>query len=224
MRRIHELGRNFLETGLIPIPLCKNSKQISYRAMGLRPYHAFAARKRFKDVAFQSMAFHLALQPPCLDDIDRWLANHDGNLGIVAGFGGLIILDFDDKASFHKWSAANPHLADTPVEETKCGYHVYLRCQRPIGCSTLYMGKSKVGHIKGFGGYVACAPSRLGGSQVYHWLDGRSPLQVKPALISGLDAIGLEARSPLRRAYERLFSRGTYDPHEALTLAELGDA
>lgn len=224
MTFIHEYARDLLRRGLIPIPLCQDSKQISYRAMGLQPYHTLAARKRFKDVAFQSLAFYLALQPPSPEDVDRWMSDHDGNLGIVAGFGGLVVLDFDDKSAFEAWAGTNPGVLGTPIEQTRAGFHVYLRCGEPMECSTFYVNGRKAGHIKGMGGYVACAPSRLGGVQSYSWLDAKSPFDVAPVEIPDLAAISVQPRSPLRRAYERLLSRGTYVPHEQLALAETGDA
>jgi hypothetical protein len=141
------------QRGYIPIPICVGGKHIDFEAMGLAPYHVATRRKRFKDMAFQSLAFGLAMRPPGADDIRAWFSNHRGNIGIVTGHRQLIVLDFDRPEIFRCWTEAYPTLARrAPIERTPHGFHVYLACDEPQETSSLYVRSRKAGHLFGIGG------------------------------------------------------------------------
>lgn len=220
-RELSDIAAGLLRAGMIAIPLCANSKQIAYRAMGLPPYHVFVRRKRFMNLAFQSLAFYLALRPPGERRIRDWFSGHEGNIGVITGYRGLIVLDFDDAAAYGKWAARHGDALKTPAARSPTGYHVYLRCPTPIDSSSLYFGGRKAGHIKGYGGYVACSPSTIADAGDYGWLEGRSPVDVEPATVTSLAAMSIQSRGPFRRAYDRLLSRGAYDPDETVNRDEV---
>jgi hypothetical protein len=220
-QNILDYARRLLETGLIPIPLCRNSKHIAFRAMGLPPYHVVAADKRLKDVAYQSLSFYLALEPPSEATVSGWFANHTGNIGIVGGSGGLVTLDFDSAADFHRWSRKYSSLAaTTPVEKTPTGYHVYVRLPTPLPCTSLYFNRRKAGHLTGFGGYIACSPSILETGRGYGWLPYQSPFDVELAEVADLASISLYPTGWVRRHAYRLLGRGKFEAAEEMTEEE----
>ncbi|MBW3098308.1 bifunctional DNA primase/polymerase [Pseudohoeflea coraliihabitans] len=202
------------QKGVIAIPLCAASKHMSFGAMQLPPYHVVTARKRLKDVAYQSVAFHLALRPPSADESEQWFADASGNIGIVTGYRGLIVLDFDSPSAYRRWCQRYSSLAkSTPVARSRSGFHVYLTCARPTRCSSMYVDRRKAGHIKGLGGYVVCSPSRVDG-RTYAWLPGQSLLEMDPIFISSLSDISIHPTGWLRRTYDGVLGRGYYEPEE----------
>jgi hypothetical protein len=202
--------------GYIPIPICAGGKHIAFDAMSLVAYHAATRRKRFKDMAFQSLAFGLAMRPPGEADIRAWFSSHRGNIGIVSGHRQLIVLDFDQPAVFHRWTQSYPSLSrETPIERTPHGFHVYLACDEPTESSSLYLGRRKAGHLSGIGGYVVCSPSLVEGGR-YEWLPGQSFSDLEPARMTDLAGASLFRSGWAKRHYDRLLRHGLYVPDEEM--------
>lgn len=216
-----EYALRLFERGLIPIPLVRNSKHVAFRAMGYLPYHVSKGDKRLKDIAYQSLSFHLALEPPSEAEITKWFSAHDGNIGIVGGYRGLVSLDFDSDRGFERWSRHYPEVAmKTPVEKTPKGYHAYIRTETPVLSSSLYFKGRKTGHVKGLGGYIACGPSVVSSAPSYGWLPHRSPFDVELVMVPDLQAIAMYPTGWVRRHVYRLLGRGRFEPAEQMSPEE----
>jgi hypothetical protein len=197
------------DRGVICLPVRAGSKHPDYRAMGLGFDDVTGGSKAIGKLAFDSLAFCLSQKPPDRETVASWFAGHEGNVGIVAGFNGLVILDIDEARYFERIKAALSRVSSTfPVEKTPHGFHVYLRCREPHPSSSLYLAGRRVGHFSALGGFVTCSPSVLADGSRYRWLPGRSLLDCDPVEIEGLAELGLWPTHPLRRLYERVRPRG----------------
>lgn len=101
------------------------------------------------------------------------------NLGLVTGYGGLVVIDFDTHDAYDAWLQLCPHLGGAAAEiaaqtyrvRTARGMHVYVRALEPVDSFS-------VGHIdvKGRWGYVLAPPSVHPCGHVYTAIPG--PLMV----------------------------------------------
>lgn len=99
-----------------------------------------------------------------LPEIDAWFDNDElHNIGIVTGFGGLVVIDFDDIGAYVTWLAwagrneAAAHVAATTYRvRTARGVHIYIRL--PQATRTRPLREHKI-DIKAGGGYVLAPPS-----------------------------------------------------------------
>ena len=122
---------------------------------------------------------------PSRQQVERWFMHGFHNLGVVCGWSGLVVIDFDDVDSYFLWR----RVCGDPIEnsytvQTARGMHVYVRCKQPV--QTMHM---ICGDIKGQGGYVLGAPSVHPSGHVYTPLDpGAQVLEVDqlPASITNL--------------------------------------
>jgi hypothetical protein len=106
------------------------------------------------------------------------------------------VLDFDDEQMFKRFAHRHALLcASTPVEKTPNGYHVYLRSDVEVFCTSLYIDGRKGGHVSGVGGFVTCAPSVLADGRTYRWLPGQSFDEMQPIVVADLATLGI---SPTR--------------------------
>jgi hypothetical protein len=201
-----------LARGYICLPLRAGGKHLDLAAMDYDPLHLQSQRKDLKELAFCSIAFQLSQKPPTSDDIERWFRNFSGNVGILAGFSNLLILDFDDAAAYRDWLSAHKDIASrTPMAKSPNGFHVYLRTREPTVSSSLHLGMRRVGHIKALGGYVVGSPSVLKDGSSYSWLENQSPFDVDPQPIDSLASLSLHPVSPLKRYYDRVRNRGFFE-------------
>jgi hypothetical protein len=199
--------------GFICLPLAKGGKHLDLARMAFEPLHLKTRRKDLKELAFTGLTFALSQNPPDTAAIRDWFCDHDGNVGILAGHGGLVVLDFDNSPALGRWREKHRRLFEaTPVEETPNGFHIYLRCSRPIVSSSLHVGMRRAGHIKALGGYVASNPSTLKDGSTYRWLDGQSPFDVEPRHVDDVESLGIHPASPIKRCYDRLLGRGYFKP------------
>lgn len=161
----------YLEAGLAVIPLLRKSK---------RPLVAWSE--------YQT-------NPPDRDTVNAWARRWPGcNWGVILGppSAGLIALDFDDTASYARWAAAWPDVAQAaPTVGTARGAHVYL--VGPAGQRTASM-ENYGGEVKGAGGYVLLPPSIHPSGAVYHWLHGDVTAYVPD--IADLREIGVMVKAP----------------------------
>lgn len=200
--------------GYVCIPLRPGGKHLDLEAIGYRPVHLQRRDKRLKELAFTSVLFRFAQEPPDEKTIAGWFDADGVNIGLVGGVEGLIVLDFDKPSIFNAWRRRNRKLAaQTPICKTPSGYHVLLRRELPQVSSSLHFGFRRAGHTKSLGGYVVCPPSVLAVGGGYQWLPGHSPFDVDPQAIKHLADIGLAPVSPLKRAYDGLLGRGSFKDH-----------
>lgn len=198
--------------GFVPLPLRQGGKHLDLSVMGYEPVHFQTRRKSLKELAFTSLCFHYAQKPPSESDVASWFAGFAGNIGILGGYDGLLVLDFDDESHFAHWEKRHAHLlSETPAARSPRGYHVYVKSTVPMTTSSMYAGLRRVGHIKSLGGYVVTCPSRLGDEKNYQWLPGRSPFEASVCTIDNLESVRLRAASPLKTGYDRIRKRGYFD-------------
>lgn len=198
--------------GYIPLPVRPGGKHLDLAVMGYPPVHFKTRRKTLKELAFTALCFHLSQKPPTETDIAAWFAGFTGNIGILGGFNGLLVLDFHHETHFEQWERRHADLMyETPVARSPRGYHVYIKSPVPMITSAMYAGFRRVGHIKSLGGYVVTCPSVLGDDENYQWLPGRSPFEVSLSSIDSLEAVRLRAASPLKTGYDRIRNRGFFD-------------
>ncbi|RWB78678.1 MAG: bifunctional DNA primase/polymerase [Mesorhizobium sp.] len=211
-RVLTDYALRLLGRGYICLPLRAGGKHLDLAAMGYDPLHLRALRKDLKELAFNSITFHLAQKPPDGSDIARWFGGFAGNVGILGGFSNLMILDFDDAAGYRAWQADHKAIANsTPIAKSPSGFHVYLRTREPMISSSLHFGLRRVGHVKALGGYVVGSPSVLRDGSSYGWLESQSPFDVEPQLVDDLGSLSLRPVSLLKHYYDRLLKRGFFE-------------
>lgn len=198
--------------GYVALPLRRGGKHLDLEAMGYAPLHFQTRRKTLKELAFTSLCYQLSQKPPSEADILSWFTGFSGNIGILGGYEGLTVLDFDCGKGFRRWGNANEALlSSTPIARSPRGYHVFVRTQQPVVTSSMYLGLRRIGHLKSLGGYVVASPSVLSGGGAYEWLDRSSPVDTQPSAVGSLEALGLRAMSPLKSTYDRALKRGFFD-------------
>lgn len=201
-----------LKQGFVCLPLRAGSKHLDLAAMGIAPLHLSTRRKDLKEAMFTGISLALSLKPPSPDEMTRWFSGFHGNIGILAGHGNLMVLDFDSGADFDRWRKSRDVLvSQTPVARTPRGFHVYLRAALPTLTSSMYVGLRRIGHVKALSGYVASSPSRLQDGSIYSWLPGQSPFDCSPQDVSDLASLSLHGVSPLKSFYDGLLNRGYFD-------------
>ncbi len=202
-----------LSHGFLCIPLSRNGKHLDLPRIGYAPLHLQTRQKRLKELCFCSVAFQLSQHPPSGEVLRNWFTGFDGNIGIVGGFGNLLVLDFDHPPVYESWQKQHRELVRaTTVAKSPRGYHVFLRMATPVVTSSLHFGFRRAGHIKALGGYVLCAPSRLKDGGTYQWLPNQSPFETSPQTIDSLQSLSLSAVSPLKALHDRLLGRGGFEP------------
>lgn len=133
--------------------------------------------------------------PPERDLVTDWAGRYRGcNWAVLLGppSAGLIALDFDDAASYARWTAVWPDVAQAaPTVNTARGAHVYL--VGPAGQRTASM-ENYAGEVKGAGGYVLLPPSIHPSGAVYRWRHGDLARYVPD--VDDLRQIGIEVNTP----------------------------
>lgn len=121
------------------------------------------------------------------DELRRWFESGKPNgVAIICGpvSGGLVVRDFDDPDSYHKWAAAHPALARSlPTVRTVRGYHVYAFAHDARNA------KLTDGELRSRGLYVVAPPSRRADGDHYQWVIPLSagPLPTIDVNVAGLD-------------------------------------
>lgn len=102
-----------------------------------------------------------------------WFSDRRCNIGLVTG-AGVVVLDFDDVASYAWWAGEAGEQARTYTERTRRGFHVFF---------SGHGGSGRVGGVEvlGHGRVVVVAPSVVVGFE-YHPLivDGADLLELPP--------------------------------------------
>lgn len=108
---------------------------------------------------------------PSTQQIRDWFSNpHHENIAIVCGAAsdGLVVRDFDDKASYDKWARRHPGLAKRlPTATTSRGHHVYVRTRQAVRTTAFDDGE-----IRGDRSIVIAPESVHQSGVIYSWLDG----------------------------------------------------
>ncbi|MGB4253875.1 MAG: bifunctional DNA primase/polymerase [Minisyncoccales bacterium] len=117
--------------------------------------------------------------PPTTEQVSQWF-RHPVNLGLVTGYGGLTVLDFDTVPAYMRWHgwAANSSTATMIANlgykvRTSRGVHVYVRLN-PAPRTKPFRGEGF--DVKGTGGYVLAPPSVHPSGAVYKSPNPRAPI------------------------------------------------
>ncbi len=131
-------------------------------------------------------AYQTAL--PTEEELDRWFARTDNNIGIVCGrvSGGLVVVDFDLVESFDWWCEQDLSRWLIPTVETAHGRHVYVRVSDEINGN--HRNQSRKIDLRGEGGYVVAPPSQHETGWLYRWIMGQ---WTTIPTVARLDDIGL---------------------------------
>lgn len=203
-----------LSRGFLCAPVCPGGRHLDLERMGYAPLHLQTRQKRLKELCFNSVLFHFSQHPPSTDTIRMWFDGFEGNIGIIGGYQGLVILDFDHPAVYHRWKEEHEELvSSTPVTKSPHGFHVYFKTAMPMDTSSLHFGLRRAGHVKGLGGYALCAPSTLRCGGMYNWLPNQSPFDVELQGVDPLQSLSLQPIHPLKRVHDRLLNRGFFEPN-----------
>jgi hypothetical protein len=201
------------DQGFIPLPLRQYSKHLDIERMGYQPLHFQTKRNKLKEMAFDGICFQFSQKPPTKNTIKTWFKNFQGNIGILGGYDGLVILDFDSENVFRLWHKCyEDRLGGVPVAKSPEGYHVFLRCKMPLTSSSMYYGFRKAGHLKSLGGYVVAAPSELNKRECYQWVAKSEPTSFGTLEIENIDELGLAPMSPIKSIHDNVLNRGSFEP------------
>ena len=164
---------------------------------------------------------------PSDDEINSWFGSEDRNLGLVTGFGELLILDFDAEGAFESWSHKFPELAaGTSVQRSARGHHVLFRWSgvwttRYLTAIGFQLPESRgraAGAVKGRSDYVVAWPSIHPSGKEYHWLPGQAPWEAGISRIASLQSIGIELMSPFPGSYFRFARNFLTEPRLGMKL------
>jgi len=116
---------------------------------------------------------------PTLDTLNRWFGLFRTNLGVVMGWNGLVVLDFDDLDAYDCWREVFAHLpsVDSYTVRSRRGAHVYVFVDEPVTAS-----HAGVVDIKHYGGYVLGAGSLHPSGVLYQAVDAACPIVRAPTL------------------------------------------
>lgn len=148
-----EAAQAWVTAGFSVIPIGWRSKRPAFNALKLT--HSTAADGRLSWEPYKSRAASPA-------EIKMWFTGPRRNLGVVTGWGGLVVLDFDmvdAYTSWLSWARANGRQAASFAAGTyrvfsARGVHVYVLCDEPV--ESYQVGAIDV---KARYGYVLAPPS-----------------------------------------------------------------
>lgn len=205
-------AEQLLSLGFVCLPLLKGGKHLDLGAMGYDPVHLRTMRKTHKEAMFKGITIALSQKLPTEEEIVRWFDRCEGNVGILTGYNGLLVLDFDNMSVFHDWSDRHATISScTPIARTPRGIHVFLKSDSPLLSSSMYCGWQRIGHIKSLAGYVVSSPSQLRDGSAYNWLPGQSLFECSPQPIKSIESLTLSPCSPVKRCYDRILGRGYFE-------------
>ena len=207
-----DMAIDYHKRGFVPVPLRQGGKHLDIAAMGYEPHHFHTRQKRLKELMFTSLCYYFSQRPPNTEELRAWFSGFEGNIGLVTGSNGLVVLDFDKAEYYDAWRASNGDLVSrATVARSPKGWHIYLRMDAPIMTSSMYCGARRIGHVKALGGYVVAAPSQIRDLGAYTWRENARPDTDRLVTIGKLEEIGLAQISPLKRAYDRFRRRGSFE-------------
>lgn len=136
------------------------------------------------------------------DQVRQWFSDTDADqvgIAVVCGSvsGGLLVRDFDQKAAYASWQAANKALACTiPTVYTSRGLHVYGRCgSLAAGPFVINYGD---GELRGNNHYVLAPPSIHPNGSRYSWLTIPIEIPVVDPVAFGLPSTPTNATQEIR--------------------------
>jgi hypothetical protein len=104
---------------------------------------------------------------PGLRELNLWFSSGRYNLAVVTGWGGLVVVDFDDPWRYSLWiSGLDEQVRDLALltyrVRTRRSWHYYFWCAAPVTC---WPGDGV--DVKAAGGYVLAPPSVHPSGHVY---------------------------------------------------------
>ncbi len=201
------------ERGFMPLPLRAGSKHLDLEAMGYCALHFQTQKQKLKELAFASVCFQLSQRPPSQETVAGWFHEFRGNIGILGGYRGVVLLDFDRNRVFDAWfERYGAVLAGCPMVASPRGHHVIIRCDTPMESSSLYFGRKKAGHLKSLGGYTVAPTSVLQDDRRYVWRENAMVTLDQVPAFETVAELGLAAISPLKDLHDKWRGRGSFVP------------
>ena len=158
--------------------------------------------------------------PPTTEQVRQWF-RHPVNLGLVTGYGGLTVLDFDTVPAYMRWqgwAASSPTAAMIAAlsyrVRTARGVHVYVRLN-PAPRTKPF--REQGFDVKGTGGYVLAPPSVHPSGAVYTSPNPRAPILTVGALSDVLPLGLLLPPSPILSGNGHQSPADPGDPWKAIT-------
>ena len=130
---------------------------------------------------------------PARSALRRWFGGPRRNLGLVCGWQGLVVVDFDSIPAYLMWvdwaERAAPAMLSTYQVLTSRGVHLYVLVDEPAE-------SAKVGEIdiKAAGGFVLASPSVHPSGRLYQAVDPTAPIIRVPRLADVLPFVIHPAR------------------------------
>ena len=148
-----EAAQSWIEAGMSVIPIGYRSKRPAFDALKLTRSTAADGHLSWEPYKTQ------AASP---QELKLWFGGPRRNIGVVTGWNGLVVLDFDQRDAYDAWlgwthaagGRAASIAAGTYRVHSARGVHVYLMCEEPVE-------SYQVGNIdvKARYGYVLAPPS-----------------------------------------------------------------
>jgi hypothetical protein len=115
-----DAASRWLDAGFSLIPVSQQTKAPREDLLPLNPQTGRGTWKPFQE------------RQPTADEVRYWI-EHDADLALVCGFGGLLVIDIDEPRLYAPWRSAVGTLAqDLATQTTASGKpHLLLRCDEP---------------------------------------------------------------------------------------------
>ena len=207
-----EAAQLYRKVGISVIPIAAGTKVPDGEALAATRSYVFPRR-----ISWWLFTRRL----PTDDEINTWFASGTRNLAIVSGYRQLLILDFDDAASYERWYAKYGSLADkTCIQKSPRGFHVLFRWKGTwtipfYATSKFHLLDSRglrVGELKGDRDWVVAWPSIHPSGIQYAWLPHQAPWDKEILRIDSLHQIGVEPFRDLVGGYVRILPRLLFRP------------
>jgi hypothetical protein len=184
-----QAAERYIAAGLSVVPLIANDKWISRSAL-----------RRSGNTLWFSVASWRTFATRTATDRERrsWFAREPMNLGIVTGYGDLVVVDFDDRAAFDRWAAGRrAFLERCPVQRSRKGAHVLVRmhqswlARRAVDFYISPTDRKPAGQFKSGMGWLAVWPSIHPTGARYVWDEGKAPWEMGPPRIVSPESVGI---------------------------------
>lgn len=199
---------------------------VEWIGMGIAPIPIFYRDKKSK-IKWKDYQDTL----PCIGELKQWFTSRFCNLAIITGHRNLVVIDFDDLATWQLWQSwidiKMPELLrQTYRVKTSRGQHIYLFVEdapdRTLKIKT--DDNRTLIDVKAAGGYVLTAPSIHPTGHVYQAINRPSDIMTVSCLKDVLPSMLLErALSDVEIPEATNGVNGHIDPFKAVPTSIQGD-
>ncbi len=159
--------------------LIETTKSLIKQGFSVIPVHGDNHKSNPKKPLTHWKQFQKRLAFP--QEIDEWFQQNVTAIGIVCGHvSQLMVIDFDDVYTYHKFRKQFPDVADTFTVKTRRGYHLYFKINQQLSSY-----KFDGGDIKAEKSYVIAPPSVIKG-WTYRVINPKDRRLLTPNLVDEL--------------------------------------